>query len=110
MAQRVVTQLISDLSGEEIKTGKGESIEFAYRGIAYRIDLTNKEAAGFDKAIATYLQQATKTSGRRKVTSASSKNGYVAKDVRAWAVAHGIDVPGRGRIPAGVLEAYDARR
>ncbi|GAA1549220.1 histone-like nucleoid-structuring protein Lsr2 [Nocardioides humi] len=108
MAQRVVTQLISDLSGEEIKSGKGESIEFAYRGVSYRIDLTNKEAAGFDKVIATYLEHATKTSGRRKTSAASSKSGYVAKDVRAWAAEQGIDVPARGRIAADVVEKYQA--
>ena len=60
MASRVITQLISDLSGEVIKDGKGETVQFSYRGSSYAIDLTDKEAAGFDKAIATYLENATK--------------------------------------------------
>lgn len=62
MAQRVITQLISDLSGEDIADGKGETIEFSYRGSSYSIDLTDKEAAGFDKAIAMYLEHATSAS------------------------------------------------
>ena len=52
MAQRVITQLVSDLSGDEIVDGKGETIEFSYRGASYTIDLTEKEAAAFDKAVA----------------------------------------------------------
>ncbi len=52
MARRVTTQLVSDLSGNEIKDGEGETIEFSYRGASYRIDLSAREAA-FDKSIAT---------------------------------------------------------
>ena len=107
MAQRVITQLISDLSGDEIAEGEGETVEFSYRGTSYKIDLTDKEAAAFDKAIATYVDNATKLGGRRKSSPAGS-SGYNAKDVRAWAKSQGIDVPERGRIPGDVLEKYRA--
>jgi hypothetical protein len=108
MAQRVITQLVSDLSGDEIADGKGETIEFSYRGASYSIDLTDKEASGFDKSIALYLEHATKTGGRRRSTSAGSKSDYSAKDVRVWAKAQGIDVPERGRIPGDIVERYKA--
>jgi hypothetical protein len=108
VAQRVITQLVSDLSGDEIASGKGETIEFSYRGVSYSIDLTDKEAAGFDKAIATYLEHASKTGGRRKSAGGDSKSDYSAKDVRAWAKAQKIDVPERGRIPGEVVEKYKA--
>lgn len=107
MAQRVITQLISDISGEEIAEGKGETIEFSYRGTSYKIDLTDKEAADFDKSIAKYLEQAAKIGGRRKA-SAGSPSGYSAKEVRAWAKAQGLDVPERGRIPGDIVEKYKA--
>jgi hypothetical protein len=110
MAQRVITQLVSDLSGDEIADGKGESIEFSYRGASYSIDLTDKEAAGFDKAVALYLEHATKTGGRRRSTSAGSKSDYSAKDVRVWAKAQGIVVPERGRIPGEILEQYKSSK
>lgn len=110
MAQRVITQLISDLSGDEIAAGKGETVEFSYRGNTYSIDLTDKEAAGFDKAIAMYLEHATKAGGRRKTSTAGPKSDYNAKDVRAWAKTQGMDVPERGRIPGDVLEQYRAAR
>lgn len=108
MAQRVITQLISDLSGDEIAEGKGETVEFSFRGTSYKIDLTEKEAAGFDKAIATYVDNATKVGGRRKSSAAGSKSDYSAKDVRAWAKSQGIEVPERGRIPGDVVEKYKA--
>lgn len=31
-----------------------------------------------------------------------------AKDVRAWAAGHGVDVPARGKIPDEVYEQYKA--
>lgn len=108
MAQRVITQLVSDLSGDEIADGEGETIEFSYRGASFSIDLTDKEAADFDKSIALYLEHGRKTGGRRKSSSAGSKSDYSAKDVRIWAKAQGIDVPERGRIPGDIVERYKA--
>lgn len=42
--------------------------------------------------------------------SATASTGDVpsAKDVRAWAVDQGIDVPARGKVPDDVVEAYQA--
>jgi hypothetical protein len=108
MASRVVTQLISDLSGNEINDGKGETIEFAYRGTAYSIDLTAKEATDFDKSVALYVEHASKTSSSRRGRGARGGTGTDAKAVRAWAKKQGIAVPERGRIPHHVREQYEA--
>lgn len=111
MVQRVITQLISDLSGDEVVEGKGETIEFAYRGTSYTIDLTGKEAAGFDRAMAMYIDHATKVGGERKKPSAPS-NGNQARsrgelqNIRAWARNNGYEVSDRGRIKADVVAAY----
>lgn len=104
MAQRVITQLISDLSGTEIAEGSGETVEFSYRGTSYTIDLTGKEAVEFDHAITNYLENATKVGARRKAVSRASE--YKAKEVRAWAKANGLVVPDRGRIPGEIIERY----
>ena len=58
MAQQVHTILISDISGEEIPDGAGQSIDFAVRGRSYQIDLTDQEASAFDQALAPYLRHA----------------------------------------------------
>lgn len=110
MASRVVTQLISDLSGDEIEDGGGETIEFSYRGASYSIDLTTDEAANFDAAMASYLEHATRVGGRRRSSQGSQTTTTTsdAKAIREWAQAHGIDVPARGRIPSSVREQYAA--
>jgi hypothetical protein len=108
MAQRVVTQLISDLSAEEIQDGKGETIAFSYRGVNYTIDLTNDEASGFDSAIAEYVANANRVGGRRRRAPGRPASEYSAKEVRTWAKEQGIEVPDRGRIPFEILEKYRA--
>lgn len=109
MASRVITQLVSDLSGDEIPDGQGETVEFSYRGTQYSIDLTEKEVAGFDKSIAMYVEHATKRgSTRGTTTSRSGAQTIDAKAVRTWAKEQGIDVPDRGRIPARIRDQFVA--
>src|ERR687890_1345514 len=106
MAQRTIVQLVSDLSGDEMKAGEGRTIEFSVDGASYTIDLTDKEAAGFEKALAMYIEHATKTSGgaggRKRSSSAVRSGSGRSKDelanIRAWAQAHGHQVSERGRI------------
>ena len=113
LAQRIVTQLISDLSGEEIPDGHGETIEFAYRGIAYSIDLTAKEVATFDRAVAPQLEHATVVAGTRKSAAgrgkqAASRPRADLRSIRVWARENGYEVSDRGRVRAEVQQAYDA--
>ena len=109
MAKKVQTILVSDLSGDEV-TDSGESITFSYRGVDYSIDLTKQEAQGFDKAIAMYLEHATKVGGRRPSRRSSTKVSAKAdlQSVREWARANGHKVSDRGRIPQKVQDAYNS--
>jgi hypothetical protein len=109
----VITQLISDLSGEEVVEGNGETVEFAYRGSSYTIDLTDKEAAGFDKSMARYIEHATKVGGTRKRTatttnSASGRSTGELHNIRTWARENGYQVSERGRIKTDIVDAYHA--
>jgi len=111
MATRTQTILISDLSGDEITDG-GQTVDFAYRGQSYTIDLTDQEAEKFDKAMAFYIDFATKIGGRsqssrRRSTSRSSSSDDLGA-IREWARANGYKVSDRGRISASVREAYAA--
>jgi hypothetical protein len=110
MAQRVRTILVSDLSGDEVESG-GQSISFSYKGVDYTIDLTAKEAAGFDKAIAMYVQHARKAGRGRAARSSSGSSHSQAERVstmKTWADEQGIGYPKRGRLPKSLVEAYDA--
>lgn len=112
MASRVVTQLISDVSGEEITDGDGETVVFAYRGTSYTIDLTTQEAADFDAAMNTWIEHATvQGRGRRNGSTTGGTRSTKTSDARAirdWAREQGLDVPARGRIPAEVRAQYEA--
>lgn len=114
MAKRVIEVLTSDISGDEMKPGEGRTIDFSVDGTSYSIDLTDKEAQGFDKAIAIYVEHATKVSGRRSSGTSTRRSGGSGRSkeelaqVREWAQANGHEVSPRGRIKAEVLEAYDS--
>lgn len=114
MARRTIELLVSDLSGDELEAGQGQTVEFTYRGTSYSIDLTDKEAAGFDKAIAMYIEHATKAGGSRRGSgtrkaSGSGRSKEELAEIRDWLTANGHEVSPRGRIKAELLEAYDNR-
>lgn len=113
MAERIVRQVIDDLDGTEIPDGKGEQVEFAVRGVTYRIDLSSGNVGKFEKALAPFIESATKVGGprgrsrgRRRVRSAAASSKEELSDIRAWANKNGHKVSGRGRIPGDVMEAY----
>jgi len=113
MARRIVHQLVDDIDGTVLEVGEGETVLFSLDGTAYEIDLTDGNAAAFREALAPYLAAA------RSISSARSSSGsgggkrrrtgqqdYSA--VREWARSNGYQVSERGRVPASVLEAYEA--
>lgn len=110
MAKKTQVVLISDISGVEIPNGEGETIEFAYRGVSYAIDVTAKEAAAFDKALAAYLDSAQRVGGRAKstATSGARRDPSQTAAIREWAKKNGHKVSDRGRISADVVAAYEA--
>lgn len=107
MAQRVITQKVSDLSGVDIADGEGKTVNFSVEGVEYQLDLTQKEFDKFNSAMDFYITHATRVGGRKK-SGAASKSDYDAKLVRAWAVEQGLDIPSRGRIPSELVEQYKA--
>ncbi|WP_071286269.1 histone-like nucleoid-structuring protein Lsr2 [Mycolicibacterium llatzerense] len=133
MAERIVVHLVDDISGAEIADGAGERIEFSVRGADYRIDLSAANVAKFEKALAPYLDAATKVGGRRARTAAAGASsrrtgktagarrrsaksatgaGVTSKEqlaaIRDWAQKQGYTVATRGRIKADIVEAFNA--
>ena len=123
MAQRQVTVFIDDVTGDELEGG--ETVNFALDGVEYQIDLSEEHADELRKAFAPYVLNGRRTGGRyargggapagrpRRSTDAGSSgtNGQSKRDtqaIREWAQANGHKVSDRGRIPASVVEAYEA--
>ena len=105
MAQKITVALEDDLDGGPAD----ETVRFGIGGTAYEIDLSKKNAAAFRRKLAPFIDHARKTGRRqrhrpRRTAASRSRSG----SVRSWAKAQGIAVSDRGRIPAGVLEQYQA--
>lgn len=110
MAQKVTTHLVDDLTGDTIEEG-GTTVEFAFDGNHYEIDLSDDNADALREAFSDYIAAARKVSGRGGRTSSSSKprsNPDELAKIREWAAANGHDVSARGRISKAVRDAYDA--
>jgi hypothetical protein len=105
MAQRVTVALEDDLDGGPAD----ETVRFAFGGADYEIDLSKKNAAAFRKKLAPFVEHARKAGRahpRRASRTAASRQR--SGDIRAWAKDRGIAVSERGRIPASVVEQYQA--
>lgn len=110
MAKKLITRLIDDIDGTELDDS-GESITFSLDGRAYEIDLSDANVEKLRDALAPFIKAgrrsgASTPSAPRARRSAGGRSDLAA--VRAWANDNGMTVSERGRVPASVLEAYDA--
>ncbi len=103
MAQKITVELEDDLVGGPAD----ETMRFAFGGSVYEIDLNKKNARAFRKQLGPFIEHARKAGqGRRRPRTQSSRQR--SGDIRAWAKDRGIAVSDRGRIPASVVEQYEA--
>jgi hypothetical protein len=105
VAQKVTVELEDDLTGGPAD----ETVRFAVDGTDYEIDLSAKNAAAFRRQLSPFIEHARKAGrgqpGRPSRTVASRQR---SSEIRAWAKQRGIVVSERGRIPASVVEQYQA--
>lgn len=109
MAKETITVLRSDVSGEVIPEGEGETIAFSVGKTSYTIDLTSAEADEFKKTLNKYTSVATQEVARLPRSGGSSAPKSNKEDlarVREWAAKEGLKVNPRGRISGDVLKAY----
>lgn len=107
MASKTITLLEDDLDGSEAT----QHITFSVGSTTYEIDLSDKNAAKFHKALAPYTEAARKVRGNGRSqhrSSAGNGSSVDTKAVRQWAERNGIELAKRGRIPADVLAKYKA--
>lgn len=105
MSQKVTVALEDDLDGGPAD----ETLRFGFGGADYEIDLNRKNAGAFRKALTPYIEHARKA-GRPQPPRAvrGAANRQRSGEIRAWAKERGIAVSERGRIPASVIEQYEA--
>jgi hypothetical protein len=105
MAQKTTVALEDDLDGGPAD----ETVRFAIGGAEYEIDLSTTNAAAFRRQLAPFIAHARKAGrGPRRRPGRTASSREHSGGIRAWAKKAGIAVSDRGRIPASVLEQYQA--
>ena len=105
MARKTLVILEDDIDGGEA----AETVTFGLDGTSYEIDLSNANAEKLRDALAPFIAAARKAPARTGRRSSRSNGAGNAAEIRAWAKSQGLQVPERGRIPAEVRQAWDAR-
>ena len=106
MARQIRVILTDDIDGSE----GAQTLEFALAGKNYSIDLNETNRKKLETALAPFIEKADKVSrGRtqRRSSSSSARSGNTSA-VRSWARGEGYEVSDRGRVPAHIVEAYEA--
>jgi nucleoid-associated protein Lsr2 len=105
MAQKITVALEDDLDGGPAD----ETVRFGLGGAEYEIDLNKKNARAFRKQLAPFVEHARKAGrGQTRRPGRTQSTRRRSSDIRAWAKERGIAVSERGRIPASVVEQYEA--
>ena len=106
MAKQTTVILVDDLDGSEA----AEQVEFGVDGRSYEIDLSAANSAKLREALAPFISAARRAGGRRSAAppapSRPAADRVHNQAIREWAVAQGMKISERGRIPSNVLEAY----
>ena len=115
MAQRTIVHLVDDVDGKELGPGEGETVHITLDGASYELDLSAANAQRLRKDFGKWLSNARKVSkevsGRRSSSDSESQNSaHRTRAIREWARANGYDLSDRGRIPADVVNAFEAHR
>ena len=113
MARKVQVILSDDLD-ENLPAD--ETVSFSLDGTSYEIDLAEKNAKDMRDAFSRYVSAARKVGRSGRPTGGSGRGrgsgGRMDREqagaIRDWARKNGHAVSDRGRIPASVVEAYEA--
>lgn len=106
MAQRVFTLYTDDVTGDE-----GEDITthtFSLDGVSYEIDLSEDSYQKLLDTLGPYFNAARKTGPAKRGKTRPTAAGPDPAKVREWAQGLGLAVSTRGRIPANIVEQYQA--
>ena len=107
MARQTTITLVDDLDGSEAE----EQVEFSVDGRTYEIDLSAVNASAdcatrSPRSFPRPAARARRRADRRRAPSRPSSDRAQNQAIREWAIAQGMKVSERGRIPTNVLTAY----
>ena len=112
MAQKVIVEIASDMSG----VGDAHKVDFGLDGVNYEIDLTEDEHARLKGALGEFVSNARKSTGTKRGRPAKASTGVATggsgltpderKAVREYAAANGVELAARGRIAELAVTAW----
>ena len=110
MAKAMVETLVDDLDG----SAAVETVQLGWNGDWRELDLSKRNAAALSRVLERYwaagrpvTAEGRVSRNRKPAASRSRKAVRDPKAIRAWAVANGVEVPARGRIPSEVERQYN---
>jgi Lsr2 protein/alcohol dehydrogenase-like protein len=104
MVRREVVIVEDDLDGGPAK----ETVRFGLDGADYEIDLNAKNARKFRKRLAPFVEHAHRVAAGRRRPARTAASRQRSRDIRAWARQRGIELSDRGRMPASIVDQYEA--
>jgi len=106
MAKSTIIEVTDDIDG----SADAETVSFAFQGASYSIDLAAKNLDKLTRALAPFIEHASKNRGTAastaRKTSAKATRSYDLIQLREWAGKNKIQVSRRGRIPGSVVDQY----
>lgn len=113
MAKHIITTISDDLDGSDAD----ETVTFGIDGVAYEIDLSDKNAAKLREFLTAYQQAGTRVGKLDAVRRGSSYSSGSANPnfqankelnarIRQWAASNGYQLNDRGRIAQHIVDAF----
>jgi hypothetical protein len=94
----------------QLTIDSSQSLDDVLRVVGSMFNVTITAAGADSEATRSAGKSRRSSSSRRSTAGRSARRLASPAEVRAWAVAHGHSVNGRGRIPAAIVSAFEAAR
>ncbi|MCZ4551170.1 histone-like nucleoid-structuring protein Lsr2 [Gordonia rubripertincta] len=108
MARKQIVQFIDDIDGSVLDDFV--TVRWALGDKQYEFDTSPEHADEFYESLEKYVAVSRRADSVRQSRN-SSRTTQPSRDVsviREWARANGYEVNARGRLPAQIIEAFDA--
>jgi hypothetical protein len=108
MVQKTVVTVVCDLPHDGEIEGS-ETVSFSVDSSAYEIDVCSAHAKELHDIFSGYIEHARRVSvGARRRKARTGPGRERSSEIRQWARERGEKVSERGRIPASIIQEYEA--
>ncbi|HUB37538.1 MAG TPA: Lsr2 family protein [Streptosporangiaceae bacterium] len=108
MVQKTVVTVVCDLPHDGEIEGN-ETVSFSVDSSAYEIDVCSAHAKELHDIFSGYIEHARRVSvGARRRKARTGPGRERSSEIRQWARERGEKVSERGRIPASIIQEYEA--